>query len=225
MLFALWYSYWVMFAGGSVTLVPPGLALITRSAYLSRSFIKLGFFILAAAIFLWISLISATSWDRAALRAFQVLLFLALTKHLLAGVSEIRVSWIPLYPAIIQHMAGRYMRVILERLEDIYYSARVTLTRGKQSRIKVLVSAVVSAMAEFVILANQEFMIISARGNLTHPKQWKIASGRNAYYVIGDATLLVLVILLASCEPGYIPRIPQTVKALSETISSSALSR
>ena len=222
MLFALWYSYWVMFAGRAGALIPPGLALITRSAYLNRSFVRWTFLLLTAAIFLWVSLISDVSWGRASLLAFQVLAFLALTRHLLSGLSEVRLHWVPLYPALIQYMASRYVRIIKERFEDIYYTARVKLSAGHQSRWKILIAAVVSAIAEFAIVKNQLFTIISARGALTHPKQWRQMNTRNAYYLTGDIVLLVLIIILASFGPDFLPTTPKTIKDITSKLPNIA---
>jgi len=210
-----------MFAGRSWALLPPALALIIRSAYLRRAFIRWAFLVLAISIFAFISFFSGVPWSQAAFRALQVLAFLVLTKHLLSGTSELRLKWIPLYPAIIQHMAGRYLRVIIERFEDIYYVARVRISVAKQSRIKSAVAALVAAMTELAILANQEFTIISARGALTHPRAWKVVPNRRAFYGAGDLVLLALILVLTLYNPGYIPNTPKTVKDLTTTISGA----
>jgi hypothetical protein len=119
-------------------------------------------------------------------------------------------------------MASRYVRIIKERFEDIYYTARVKLSAGHQSRWKILIAAVVSAIAEFAIVKNQLFTIISARGALTHPKQWRQMNTRNAYYLTGDIVLLVLIIILASFGPDFLPTTPKTIKDITSKLPNIA---
>lgn len=224
MFFAAWYTFWVVFSTSTMALAYPGLALVTRSAYLNRSFLRWGYLLLATAIFLWLSVISQVTWGDAALRALKVLAFLLLTAHLISGVTEAKLQKVPFTLAIIHHMAGRYVRIIKERLEDIYYAARVRFSAPNVSLIskfKICAAACLSIIVECVVLAKQIAMIINARGELTHPREWRSVQIIKSHYLLGDAALLFLAITLALIGPEQI--IPQIMNETLNFVKTALL--
>jgi hypothetical protein len=213
MIFFTWYSLWVILATSSLSLTLPFLALGTRSAYLNRTMLRWGNLLSLAVLFLYTFSVSQLDWKQAALLGLRVLAFGLLFTHFIAGVNEIRLSRLPFWIAIVKHLGVRYLRIIKERQEEIFYAFKVRLAvpeMALKSRIKIFIAASINTAIEFIGLVKQISMITNSRGELTHPKGWIASKRVDSRYFLGDMVFLFLLLFSIWFGSEYIT--PEPIK-------------
>ena len=201
MIFAIWYSSWVIIAVNSMTLVFPGIALVIRSFYLNRTILKAGYLLLTTVIFLWLVFLSQVEWQNSLMRALQVLAFLCLTAHLLVGANEIKLRALPTKIVMIKHLIGRYLKIVSERLDDIRYACKIRKDHAYRVGLwkpKTIIAFGTSVISECLVLVNHLSMIINSRGIMPHPSKWQKEKGTKSRYFIGDIALFVLIIFIST---------------------------
>ena len=212
MVFAVWYSLWIMRAADGWTLVYPGLALITRSAYLNRLRIVRWYTVAVGLVmFAWLCLDKPVA-DSATL-ALKSVAFSALIIHFSLGLTRVRMQHLPWVVAVSWHLGMRYWRIVLERLDDMTFALKARWHGPESSwrrKIVLLLSAVGNIVIELVVLVRQLTMVIHARGRLAHPREWKEDPRGGLGSVIGDCALLLVIVIVTRL--GLERTIPEVIR-------------
>lgn len=204
MIFAIWYSLWILLASSALALVFPGLAITARTAYLNRRLV-LSWVHLAVVIAIFLSLaLSRNTLNYSATFALQYLGFVVLTGHLASGMKEIRTPRLPFDIPILWHLCNRYFGIVIERIFDIGYAVRIrsrsrdlTLT----AKARFLLAASMSIVIELVVLVGRITMMINARGALPHPSLWKLNPRVRTAFALGDVALFAVIMVMVLLSP------------------------
>ena len=197
MIFAAWFSLWLILSTNIWMLMIPAMALVVRGSYTERRVQLRGFFLMIAGIVFLFFLISQSPY-LSFVWAIRTLLFLLLLEHLLRSMqsSTLRVPFLQYHVANTLHMMTRVARLVSERAKEITYASGFRRPQGETSLRRFMywaksqLAVAQAAGLEFVQLKTQLEDVVHARGELPHPRDWQEVTHFRTLLFLGDLSLL-----------------------------------